>query len=65
MNPTLAEFHILLIEDSRADAKIIERARCGNPNSRIASPSSPMGVSRSITCLICVMRESPRIINPT
>jgi two-component system, chemotaxis family, response regulator Rcp1 len=26
MNPTLAEFHILLIEDSRADAKIIERA---------------------------------------
>jgi two-component system, chemotaxis family, response regulator Rcp1 len=26
MNPTRAEFHILLIEDSRADAKIIERA---------------------------------------
>jgi CheY-like chemotaxis protein len=26
MNPTHAEFHILLIEDSRADAKIIERA---------------------------------------
>lgn len=26
MNRTLAEFHILLIEDSRADAKIIERA---------------------------------------
>ena len=26
MNTTLSEFHILLIEDSRADAKIIERA---------------------------------------
>src|SRR5436305_7289319 len=26
MNPTRSEFHILLIEDSRADAKIIERA---------------------------------------
>jgi CheY-like chemotaxis protein len=26
MNPKLSEFHILLIEDSRADAKIIERA---------------------------------------
>jgi two-component system, chemotaxis family, response regulator Rcp1 len=26
MNPKLAEFHILLIEDSRTDAKIIERA---------------------------------------
>jgi two-component system, chemotaxis family, response regulator Rcp1 len=26
MNPTDAEFHILLVEDSRADAKIIERA---------------------------------------
>jgi CheY-like chemotaxis protein len=26
MNPTHGEFHILLIEDSRADAKIIERA---------------------------------------
>jgi CheY-like chemotaxis protein len=26
MNPSPAEFHILLIEDSRADAKIIERA---------------------------------------
>ena len=26
MNPPHAEFHILLIEDSRADAKIIERA---------------------------------------
>jgi CheY-like chemotaxis protein len=26
MKPTHAEFHILLIEDSRADAKIIERA---------------------------------------
>jgi two-component system, chemotaxis family, response regulator Rcp1 len=26
MNTTLTEFHILLIEDSRADAKIIERA---------------------------------------
>jgi CheY-like chemotaxis protein len=26
MNPTEAEFHILLVEDSRADAKIIERA---------------------------------------
>jgi CheY-like chemotaxis protein len=26
MSPTHAEFHILLIEDSRADAKIIERA---------------------------------------
>ena len=26
MNPTRSDFHILLIEDSRADAKIIERA---------------------------------------
>jgi two-component system, chemotaxis family, response regulator Rcp1 len=26
MNPTDGEFHILLVEDSRADAKIIERA---------------------------------------
>jgi chemotaxis family two-component system response regulator Rcp1 len=26
MNTTLAEFHILLVEDSRTDAKIIERA---------------------------------------
>jgi chemotaxis family two-component system response regulator Rcp1 len=26
MNPSDAEFHILLVEDSRADAKIIERA---------------------------------------
>lgn len=26
MNATLAEFHILLVEDSRTDAKIIERA---------------------------------------
>ena len=26
MNPPRSEFHILLIEDSRADAKIIERA---------------------------------------
>jgi two-component system, chemotaxis family, response regulator Rcp1 len=26
MNPTDAEFHILLVEDSRTDAKIIERA---------------------------------------
>jgi chemotaxis family two-component system response regulator Rcp1 len=36
MNATLAEFHILLIEDSRADAKIIERAlREGNVSHRL------------------------------
>jgi CheY-like chemotaxis protein len=36
MNPTLSEFRILLIEDSRADAKIIERAlREGNVSHRL------------------------------
>jgi CheY-like chemotaxis protein len=36
MNPTLAEFRILLIEDSRTDAKIIERAlREGNVSHRL------------------------------
>ena len=36
MNPKLSEFHILLIEDSRADAKIIERAlREGNVSHRL------------------------------
>jgi CheY-like chemotaxis protein len=36
MNPKLSEFHILLVEDSRADAKIIERAlREGNVSHRL------------------------------
>jgi two-component system, chemotaxis family, response regulator Rcp1 len=36
MSATKSEFHILLIEDSRADAKIIERAlREGDPSHRL------------------------------
>jgi two-component system, chemotaxis family, response regulator Rcp1 len=37
MNPTRSDFHILLIEDSRADAKIIERAlREGDVSHRLS-----------------------------
>ena len=44
-----ADFHILLVEDSRADVKIIERAS-GKGTSGTASPSFPTASRPAITC---------------